>query len=167
MEEKVASSFDVEIEDYNSQVIKTSRYNNEPLEIEDTFKISNEFVRKAGPNYIVEVGKFIGGQIQLEDDELVRDYNVYMNYAKTFLYNVEIKIPEGYKVTGLDKLNKSIVNETGGFTSTATIENGKLKYTTKKVYKKGNYTPSEWTKMTPWLKDAYDFSQEKVMFKKI
>ncbi len=167
MEERVASGFDVKIDDYSSQVINTSRYNNKPLEIEDKFTISDEFVKKAGPNYIVEVGRFISGQIKLEDDELERDSDVYMNYAKMFSYNIEIKIPEGYEVVGLDKLNKSIENNTGGFTSKALIENGILKYSTTKVYQKGKYSSSEWTEMIPWLKEAYDFSQEKVMFKKM
>ncbi len=166
LSERVGSSYDVTVDDYTYSVVSTSRYDNNPLEINDHYTIKDEFVKKAGPNYIVEVGSFIGGQIQIKEDEIERSHNVYLNHAKTFIYEVEINIPEGYEVVGLDKLNKNLSNSTGSFVSVAKIENGTLKFHTKKVYAKRNYTKAEWPEMLPWLKEAYDFSQEKVMFKK-
>ncbi|MCW8980116.1 MAG: hypothetical protein OQJ83_01920 [Altibacter sp.] len=46
------------------------------------------------------------------------------------------------------------------------MPNNSLVYKTKKVYAKRYYQTSEWAEMLPWLDAAYDFSQEKVLFKK-
>ncbi|GAB5399884.1 MAG: hypothetical protein Aureis2KO_14690 [Aureisphaera sp.] len=167
IEKIVSSEFDVEIKEYDYEIDKTGRYSNDALIIKDQFVIENEFVKKAGPNYLVEVGKFIGGQVQLEADEIERTKGVYLDHAKTYKYEVSIAIPEGYEVVGLDKLQRNSTNATGAFTAEAVVEDGTLKYTTTKIYAKRKYEVSEWSSMVPWIQDAYDFSQEKVMFKKI
>ncbi|RFN57871.1 DUF3857 domain-containing protein [Marixanthomonas ophiurae] len=167
LEELSSNVFDVEVKDYSSEVIEASRYSNDPLIVKDQFSINDEFIKRAGPNYIVEVGKFIGGQVQIKDDEIERNVGVYLDFAKTYEYVVNIDIPEGYEVVGLDKLQKNVTNNTGIFKSSAVIENGALVYTTTKTYSKRKYTEEEWDSMLPWLKTAYDFSQEKVMFKKV
>ncbi|PKA83938.1 uncharacterized protein DUF3857 [Ulvibacter sp. MAR_2010_11] len=167
IQEVVSSNFDIKIEDYIYEIEDAARYSEDPLSINDSFSLSDEFVKKAGPNYLVEVGKFIGGQVQIEEDEKERELGVYLDHAKTYEYVVDIKIPEGYEVVGLEKLQKNVSNPTGAFISTATIANGILSYTTKKMYAKRTYSAAEWSQMISWLQAAYDFSQEKVMFKKM
>ncbi|MAP54132.1 DUF3857 domain-containing protein [Altibacter sp.] len=166
LEAQVGANFDVKIDDYHYVVKNTARYNNDALAISDSFTIADAFVKMAGSNYIVEVGKLIGGQVQIKEDERERAHGVYLDYAKTYEYEVTIAIPQGYEVVGLDKLQKTVSNGTGTFTSTAQIVDNALVYKTKKVYAKRNYKVSEWNEMLPWLDAAYDFSQEKVLFKK-
>lgn len=168
LSERAKSSLNVaEIMDYEYEIVEASRYSNDPLVVTDDFTIKKEFIQRAGPNFLFEAGKFIGNQVQIKADEENRDTNIYIDYAKTFSHQVEIEIPEGYEVVGLDKLTKNISNNTGSFVSTASVENGMLKYSAKKVYAKSRYTVTEWKDMLPWLKAAYEFSQEKIMFKKI
>ena len=163
----VSENYDVPIKEYGYEVKETGRYSNDPLIIRDHFTIENEFVKKAGKNYIVEVGKFIGGQVQLREEELDRKENVYLNFAKTLQYEIAFQIPEGYTVEGLEKLKKNVQNQTGSFVSDASIKDGKVIFSATKVYAKKTYTSQQWSDMIPWLQEAYDFSQEKVMFKKI
>ena len=81
--------------------------------------------------------------------------------------NINITIPDGYTVSGIDKLNTSVVNETGGFTSKAIDEGNVLKITTHKYYE-NNYEPKEnWSKMVSFLDATYQFTQEKILLKKI
>ncbi len=168
LSERAKSSLNVtEVMDYEYEIVEASRYSNKPLVVTDDFTIKKEFIQRAGPNFLFEAGKFIGNQVQIKADEENRDTNIYIDYAKTFSHQVEIEIPEGYEVVGLDKLTKNISNNTGSFVSTASVENGMLKYSAKKVYAKSRYTVTEWKDMLPWLKAAYEFSQEKIMFKKI
>ncbi|WP_203292861.1 DUF3857 domain-containing protein [Luteirhabdus pelagi] len=167
LEELFSDVFEVTVEDYDSKVVASERYSNKPLMISDEFTITDEFVKKAGSNYIVEVGKFIGGQVHVTEDEVERNSGVYIDYAKTFSYEVAIAIPEGYEVVGLEKLEHDISNNTGSFKSTATIKDGKLHYSTQKTYAKKSYKASDWPAMLEWLEAAYDFSQEKVLFKKV
>ena len=75
-------------------------------------------------------------------------------------------IPDGYIVSGLDKLNKSVDNEAGSFESTAKVENNVLVITTLKKYKT-NYQPnSNWNLVLEFIDAADQFTNEKILLKK-
>ncbi len=167
LKELINNSFNVKVTDYSYTAENTARFSSEPLHIKDSFQIKDELVRKAGNDFIVEVGKLIGGQVQIAEDEKDRKLNIYIDYAKTFKYEVEIQIPQGFEVVGIEKLQKNVSNATGSFISSATIENNVLKFNTEKVYAKRKYEKEEWAQMIHWLDAAYDFSEERVLFKKI
>ena len=115
----------------------------------------------------MDIGKLIGGQVEIDEKEKDRKNNIYMGYSRSFDNNINITIPDGYTVSGIDKLNTSIINETGGFTSKVTIEGNILKITTHKYYE-NNYEPKEnWSKMVSFLDATYQFTQEKILLKKI
>jgi len=154
------------ITDFSFNVLEPGRENfNDYFVYEDVFTAKNNFMKKAGKNYIFEVGKLIGGQISLKDK--TRDTNVYRDYARTIKNEININIPDGYTVSGLDKLNINITNETGGFISIANIEDGKLTITTHKTYAHNFEAKENWPKMVAFLDAAYQFTQEKILFKKI
>ncbi len=162
----VGNTYELAVKDYEYKPVKTARYSSDPLIIEDNFTMGDDFINKAGKNYIINVGKFIGGQVQIGKDEIARTTEAHIDYAKTFKYEVAIKIPEGYSVVGIEKLQRDVTNETGSFKSNAGIEDGILTFTTSKKYAKRNFSPSDWPKMLSWLEEAYDFSQAKILFKK-
>ena len=166
--ESVESEFKVsDLENYKFKVLETGRYGLDSyLTYTEAFDIKNALIKKAGPNYILEIGKLIGGQITLEENERTRTQDIQMNYARSFNYNITLNIPKGYSVNGLDKLNKSVDNSTGAFTSTALVEGGQLIIKTSKLYKH-NYEKSEnWTAMTAFLDEALQFTNEKILLKK-
>ncbi|MGB5981624.1 MAG: DUF3857 domain-containing protein [Nonlabens sp.] len=165
---QVEREWDAKIDNYTDQPINTGRYGiNRAFEFENNFTIMDKFVKKAGPNVIFEIGKFIGGQIEIEKEDRKRESNIYLDYAKTYSYDIDLKIPEGYTVKGVDKLNVSVENETGGFTATAAVKDGVLKITTTKTYKKHYLDASQWDLMLPWLDAASDYSKLKVLLKKV
>jgi len=156
-----------EIEDYTYKVIESGRYGLDSyLSYNETYKAKDIFLKKAGPNYIFEIGKLIGGQIELEDEERIRTENVNMNYPRSFNYNITLNIPEGYTVVGLDKLKKSVENTSGSFISTAKIDGNKLIVKTSKHYKHNFYKVSDWPKILAFLDEAHQFTTEKVLLKK-
>lgn len=138
---------------------------------EDTLAYSYRFdskglVSKAGPNYILQAGHFIGSQVEISEKGMTRTADIYMPYARSFNEDVVITIPEGYTVQGLENLNKRVINKTGGFISEATLEGNQLKINTQKWYK-NNFEPAEhWELMLEFLEAAYQFTQEKVLLKK-
>ena len=156
-----------EIEDYTYKINDTGRYGLETyFTFTETFNAKSALIKKAGPNYIIEIGKLIGGQINLEEKERNRTANIYAQNARSFNYNITFNIPEGYTVVGLDKLNKSVDNDAGAFISTALIEGGTLIIKTSKQYKH-NYEPSSnWNKMIAFLDEANQFTNEKILLKK-
>ena len=106
---------------------------NAAMAIEEAFSMDG-WVKKAGNNYILEAGKFVGNQLEIKADQRERKLDIYMPYARSFNNNISLKIPEGYTIEGADKLNKSVKNECGGFESTAKIEGNTLLITYYKYY---------------------------------
>ena len=165
----VENEFSVDdIENFEYELLKTGRYGiNTNLEYNESFTFKNKFIKKAGSNYIIEIGRFIGGQIEVVDDKRNRNVGVYMNYPRTFEYHIKFKIPKGFKVVGLDKLNKNVTNSAGAFISSATIKDNVLEVISSKQYK-NNYEPKEnWSKMLEFLDEANQFKNEKILLKKI
>ncbi|GAA0733441.1 hypothetical protein GCM10009430_47590 [Aquimarina litoralis] len=167
-EESLEEELDFKIEDFSFEVIETGRYNIEDvLSYKEEFSATNDLLKRAGPNYLFEIGKFIGGQIAIEEGDKERKEDIYMSYPRSFNNTISLTIPDGYEVTGLDKLAVDITNETGGFTSNYSLDGNKLIIKTYKYYTH-NYEPnSNWSKMLAFLEAAYQFSQQKILIKKL
>ncbi|WP_378175922.1 DUF3857 domain-containing protein [Aquimarina sp. SS2-1] len=167
-EKSLEEELDFEIEDFSFEVLKTGRYNIEDvLSYKEEFLAANDLLKRAGPNYLFEVGKFIGGQIAVEEKDKGREEDIYMPYPRSFNNTISLIIPEGYEVAGLEKLQIEVKNETGGFTSNYTLDGTKLTIHTHKYYTH-NYEPNaNWSKMLEFLEAAYQFSQQKILIKKM
>jgi hypothetical protein len=128
---------------------------------------AKDYIKKAGPNLIFDIGKMIGGQIELDEDDLKeRTKNIEINFAKTIENNITLELPEGYKAEGIENLNMSIENEFGAFISEAKMKGNKLKVSTTKIYKNQTIPAKEWSKMVEMLELAFKFSQQKIILKK-
>jgi len=167
LKKAVSAEFDVELDEHEMTVTNTGRFgSNVPLVFEEKFAIKNNFVKKAGDNYIVEIGKMITNQVEIDKKEKDRKNNIYMSYPRTFENKITFEIPKGYSVSGLEKLTKKIQNETGEFTSIATMEGNKVIIKTTKQYKNYFEPNANWSKMIAFLDAAYQFTQEKILLKK-
>ncbi|CAM3660796.1 hypothetical protein FSS13T_00720 [Flavobacterium saliperosum S13] len=160
--------YGLEIEDHSLEIVNTGRFGKAtPFVYKEDFSIKNKLIKKAGENYIFEIGKLIGSQFEVSKKEKNRTNNIYFSFPRSFDDEIILEIPEGYAATGLEKLNKNVVNETGGFTSTAVVEGNKLIIKTFKYYADYFQPNKNWSKMVDFLDAAYQFNQEKVLLKKI
>lgn len=167
IEKNTESEYGFEVEDHGFQIISSGRYDIEaPFVFSEEFKIKENLIKKAGKNYLLEIGKLIGGQVSIDEKDKTRSNNIYMNYPRSFTNTIELNIPEGYTVSGLDKLNKRVENETGGFVSSTVVQGNILKIETHKYYKNYYEENANWGKMVDFLDAAYQFTQEKVLLKK-
>lgn len=164
---ELSEEFDFEIDEATRTITSNGRFGSQtPFVYDENFSVKNNLVKKAGPNMIVEVGKLLTSQVEIDKKEKERTNNIYMSFPRSFDNEIVLEIPQGYTATGLEKLNKKIDNETGSFISSATVEGNKLVIKTTKVYK-NYYEPNKnWNKMIEFLDAAYQFTQEKVMLKK-
>ena len=89
-----------------------------------------------------------------------------MPFARSFNHNVTFKIPDGYTAEGIDKLNKSVKNECGGFESTAKIEGNKLLITYTKYYNNTLEPATNWGKILAFVDAGFAFTKEKILLKK-
>ncbi|MEY8849169.1 DUF3857 domain-containing protein [Psychroserpens sp. XS_ASV72] len=167
-ENSAKSEYGIEsFEDYTYEINENGRYSLDSyFTFTETITAKDVLIKKAGPNYIMEIGKLIGGQIDLEEKERKRSENIYLPHPRSFNYTITLNIPEGYSVSGLDNLNKNVDNETGAFISSANIEGNQLIVTTSKRYKSYFEPVQNWSKMITFLDEAKQFTNEKILLKK-
>ena len=162
-----SNEYGFEIEDHSLVIKNTGRFGSKsPMVYEEEFLIKNNLIKKAGDNYILEIGKMLTSQIEINKKEKERKNNIYMSYPRAFENEIIFDIPAGYTVSGIEKLNKKVSNETGQFISEATLNGNKLIIKTSKQYQNYFEPNSNWGKMVQFLDAAYQFTQEKVLLKK-
>ena len=164
---EIEDEYEIKVDKHDLKVDKTGRFGiDEPLVITENFTITSNFIKKAGNNYILDIGKFISSQVDIEEKEYERTNNIYTIFPRSFEYTINLDIPEGYTISGLEKLNVNVENETGSFISKAEIKDDKLIITSFKKYINSYEPNANWKKMIAFLDAAYQFSQEKVLLKK-
>jgi hypothetical protein len=86
---------------------------------------------------------------------------VYFSFPRSFENEIVFEIPEGFTVSGLDKLNKNVNNEAGSFVSTAKISGNQLVVQVKKSYTNYYEPNANWPKVVDFLEAAYQFTCKK------
>jgi hypothetical protein len=106
-------------------------------------------VKKAGQNLILSTGKMLGGVLKMEGQQRHRTADIDMISPRQSIWNVEIALPEGYKVSAdaLEQLRKSVTNECGSFVSKASAENGKLLINVVRTYNHKHEPAANWDKL--------------------
>lgn len=161
------SEFGLELEDHVLTINSTGRFGkSNPFTFTEIFNVKNGLLKKAGANYVFEIGKLIGSQADIEEKENKRTNNIYLAFPRSFKDEIIFDIPQGYTVSGIDKLNKKVENVTGGFESNAKIDGNKLVINVHKYYTNYYEPNSNWKNMIAFLDAAYQFTQEKVLLKK-
>lgn len=152
-----------EVIDY--KVVNSAITNNNPFEFKSTFTMDG-FVKKAGSNYIFNVGKLMGTFAKIEQKDRTRQLDIVMPAARTLNYSIELEIPAGYQVKGLETLNANKQNEIGSFSVKTTLQNNKIKVDVNRVYTTANAPKEKWNAVVELLDAAYDFSEQKVLLEK-
>lgn len=164
---EIEGEYKGQIENLEYKLLNSGRFEqNDTLQYRKMFTLKGNYLKKAGNNYTFDIGKFLTSQLEIKEDEYIRDYNIYQNHPRSYKTHIEFEIPSGYSVTGLDKLNKNIKNETGAFVSTAEIKGNLLVIHTSKEYYNYFEPKENWLKMVEFLDAAYQFTQEKILLKK-
>jgi len=135
------------------------------MEHESSFTMEN-FVKKAGNSYIMDIGKFIGKVSKIEADEMNRQTNIYMPAARSLTYNISVDIPAGYKVSGGENLSTNVVNNSGSFNAVAKVDGQKLIVNVKRIYSKAFVDKKDWNEVTDLLNAAGNFFEQKVLLEK-
>jgi Domain of Unknown Function with PDB structure (DUF3857) len=148
------------------KVIKTGIRHHDPVfEFTSSFTLDG-LVKKAGNNFIVDAGKLIGSQLQLEEKQRTRTLDVYMPFARSLDWEINIDIPEGYTAEGIDKLNNNIDNDCAFFKSEATLQGNKIVLKVSKAYKHSFEPVANWQKLVDMIDAAQNFSAAKILLKK-
>src|SRR5690606_25980825 len=95
------------------------------LEYNEGFQIG-DLIQKVGNSYMFQAGALIGKQSSVDQDDRKREFDIFMTYPRTIIYNVSINIPAGFTLEGIDALKLQVENNAVSFSSTPEIMDGKL-----------------------------------------
>lgn len=126
----------------------------------------SDLVKKAGPNYVLKAGMLVGSQLILDEDEMERDVDIYMNFPRGYEYKIDVTIPEGYEVKGLNNFANDVDNEAGTLKSSATLNGNVLTLSFVKYYKHNFEPVKNWDKMKEFLAPGGDFLTKEILLKK-
>lgn len=148
------------------KVINPALENNAPVfEFTSTVTLNN-LVKKAGNSYIIDAGKLTGGFLQLEVKDRKRTLDVYMPAARSLKYTINMTIPQGYKLKGMEELNTRKANKTGSFTSTATVNGSLLTIVVNRVYANNFEKAADWPLVAEVVDAAFAFNNAKILLEK-
>jgi len=131
----------------------------------EVFTMEN-FVKKAGNNFILDAGKLMGVYKKTDEKERTRTLDIYMPSARTLVYTFNISIPEGYSVKGIDEMNKKVENETASFVSTAKLNGNDVAITVIRTYHHNFEPAANWSKLLEVMDAASDFTGMKLLLEK-
>jgi len=152
------SDFGETVSNIHFDIISDGRSSkHDSLTIKEGFELTS-FVRKAGKKIMINLPGLIGSQLQIHKEERTRRYDIDVRYPKTYRWTINFKIPDGYTVQGLNEINKSVDNETGGFSLAAKEENGSVIITVFKIYKQKKIPREKWESMLNFIDAAYNSS---------
>lgn len=150
----------------NFKLEQSGRYENAPEMIYSLAFTTDNLLYKAGPNYMIDIGKLIEQQAKIESREMERTKNIYYENRRSFKHTLEFDVPKGYQVQGLEKLNQKVENKLGGFSCSAKEVKGKVVIETHKHYDV-NYAPAgEWKNIVSFLNAANNFNEQKLLLKR-
>jgi hypothetical protein len=151
----------------NFELVSAGRTREMPvLTFKDSYVVK-DLVNKAGPNYMLSIGKLMGEQTTFEEEERKdRQSRVDLSYPITVQSRIEVKVPAGYTVEGLDALKRSISNSFGSLTASASVKDGVIVFEVSRVYAKATAPKEEWPAFVEVADGAYNLAEAKVVLRK-
>ena len=130
--------------------------------------VMDGMVKRAGNNYLLSVGKLIGSSLKLEGKDRERIDDVWRKVAFVDEWNIEIPLPQGYKVSAeaLKKIETSVANECGEFTVKATAGNESVKVYVRKCFSHRVEPVSNWSKLLALVDACSAFADKQMVIAK-
>lgn len=129
-----------------------------------------ELIQNAGGNYLFSVGKLIGSQMELYQENK-RVLPVEIDHPHSYVRTIKIKLPKGMKAKNLDKFTMdfktNIENKTeAGFVSSYTEKDGEITVTNHEFYNIVNYPLDKFTEYKNVINAAADFNKIVIILSK-
>ena len=141
-----------------------------PLIINATLK-TDVYLEKAGDKVLLKIGELIGPQEQIYQEKK-RQNPIDMPYAHVYEREIRVKIPAGFQLDGLDKLNINHAFDDSegplfGFKSSYKIEGDELVVNCREYYNKASLPVEKFEDFRKVINDAADFNKITILVKKI
>ena len=122
-------------------------------------------VKRAGSSLVLSVGKLIGQQLKLEDNDRVRKDAIWRRMAFEDEWKIEIVLPSGYKASpeSLQKLSTSVSNDCGTFAVKANAEAGKVVLQVSKSFLHREEPVANWDKLLKLVDACSAFNEKQIV----
>lgn len=135
----------------------------EPLELEITFSSSASLLESAGNSYLLNIGMIIGTQAELYQEQ-TRQTDIAFPFPNQYKHHIYFKIPDGYKVEGLDgaiiekelEIDGEVV---ASFISGYEVKNGYVHINVHEFYKQVDYPKESYEEFRQVINAASDFNK--------
>lgn len=130
-----------------------------------------ELVQKAGGNYLFSVGKLIGSQMELYQENK-RVLPVEIDHPHSYLRTIKIKLPKGMKAKNLEKFVMDFKTQIGGkteagFVSNYSEKNNEITVTNTEFYNVVNYPLENFNDYKNVINAAADFNKIVIILSQI
>lgn len=161
------SWLDLEVKELSGHKIENMgvRHNSPDFIYSSQFSIPG-LLKKAGNNYIMDIGKLQGSPLKVENHLRKRTLDVYAPFARSMAAEFTVEIPEGFTAEGVANLNTKVENDCGSFISEATLEGNNVKIKLQKIYKNTYEPVGNWEKLLAIIDAANEWSNAKLLLKK-
>ncbi len=172
IEESLISYIDEEgtVEDLELTHDRAIYMGRQPLQAKGTLK-DVRIIENAGSDILLNVGKLIGPQMEMYDEDSVRNFDIYNAYTRTYYREIEFEIPEGYRLADPEKLKFDVRLNIDGvdeaiFVSDYTIEGNQVKVVISEYYEGFSYPKAYFQEYLAVVNAAADFNKVSVLFEK-
>ena len=149
------------------QIITDGRDFKKPeLMYKETFQVG-EGIRKAGRKLLINLPALMGDQLQIKKEERTRNYDIDIRFPRKLKWQINLTIPSGYAVEGIETFNTGVDNETGSFKATAKVQGSTLTVEVEKIYKQRTIAKDKWPLMLEFIDTAYDFKHKYILLKPV
>jgi hypothetical protein len=167
MKEQAEKDLEASVRYTNFEIKDEGRSFKKPeLMFKETFQVG-EKIRRAGKKLLINLPGLMGGQLQVKKEERTRSFDIDVRYPRKLRWQINLTIPDGYTAEGLEGLTTNIDNETGSFTSTATLNGNVVTLDIQKIYKQKNISKEKWPLMLEFVDAAYNFSHRLILLKPV
>jgi len=140
-----------------------ANYTNTPLKVSADISFTAESVEEAGNLLVINIGKVIGSQSNLYQEETrSRDLDFYM--TKKYQHKIIFTIPEGFSVESYESLvydkKMQTPNETTFFVSSVVQQGNQLIITTEESYSKIHFSKEQYQEFRMVYNASADFLKE-------
>ena len=167
MKEQAEKDLEATVRYKNFELSNDGRsYKKPELMYKESFQVGDK-IRKAGKKLLINLPGLMGGQLQIRNEERVRSFDIDVRYPRKLKWQMNLTIPAGYTVEGIEGLKVNVDNETGSFTSSAVVNGNVLTVDIQKVYKQKNIPKEKWPLMLEFVDAAYNFSHKLILLKPV
>ncbi|MGC4037317.1 MAG: hypothetical protein QM764_15260 [Chitinophagaceae bacterium] len=167
MKSQMESDFGVAVNYKTFDVVAEGRSVMKPeLMYKEVAQVSGK-IRKAGKKLLINLSGLMGSQLQLRKEERERNFDIDCSFPRQLKWQINMTIPSGYTLEGVEDLAVNVDNETGSFISTAKVENNVLTISVQKIYKLRSFSKDKWPMMLAFVDAAYNFTHKLVLLKPV